>query len=169
MMKLLPFVAAFLLWTGPAHAQFANRSLGLFGGYMDLDGAGALDVGIPIGFRGTLYIESGFDAVAHFGVMIARDEVLRRYVVGITPALGIRYLFSEESLRPYLGVDLSYLAVFRELGSVHHVGLGPNVGLDVFLGDSVSLGVRGVFNVFIALNQPTQLSGGAHLVAATYF
>src|SRR5688500_9880773 len=93
-----------LLCAGTAQAQFANRSLGLSVGYLSLENSDAgVDSGVPIGIDASLYIENGFDLTANFQVMILNQ--LDSQVVGVAPATGIRYLFSEESFRPYAGAD----------------------------------------------------------------
>ncbi|HZH02323.1 MAG TPA: hypothetical protein VEY30_00985, partial [Myxococcaceae bacterium] len=111
------------------------------------------------------------DAVAHFQFMILNDQLAggRRQVVGVAPSVGLRYLFSEEGLRPYAGLDLSFLLTFREVGIRSYFGLGPNIGLDYFLSDTFSIGVRGQYNLYVALNTPLQTAIGAQLVLATYF
>ena len=59
------------------------------------------------------------------------------------PSAGVKYLLMEESVRPYVGLDLSYLHLFGSpVAPVDFVGLGPNIGVDWFLSDSVSIGVR---------------------------
>jgi len=162
---------AALFWAAPASAQFSNRSLGLTVGYMDIDDADRLDNGIPIGLMGSLYIENGFEAVAHFDVMILREQIAsgNKQVVGIAPSIGIRYLFSEEQIRPYAGLDLSFLLTFRDAGVKSYFGLGPNLGIDFFVSSSVSLGVRAQYNLYLTLNSPIQNSIAGQVVAATYF
>lgn len=162
---------AALLWAAPASAQFANRSLGLTVGYMDIDDADRLDNGVPIGLMGSLYIENGFEAVAHFDVMILKEQIAsgNKQVVGIAPSIGVRYLFSEEQIRPYAGLDLSFLMTFRDAGVKAYFGLGPNLGIDFFVTSSVSLGVRAQYNLYLTLNAPVQNSIAGQVVAATYF
>ena len=164
----LCLVATFL-GAAPAHAQFANRSLGLSAGYMNFNNTASLSSTVFVGFDASLYIESGWEVVSLTKLAFPFDPISNQRVVGIAPSLGVRYLFLEETVRPYLGADLSYLHVFKPAGDSNYVGLGPNGGLDVFVSDSISLGVRAQFNFYLALNERVQtsliLSGGA----AVYF
>ncbi|MFY0574350.1 outer membrane beta-barrel protein [Cystobacter fuscus] len=155
---------AALFAAAPAHAQFANRSLGLSAGYMNFNNTQSLSETFFIGFDASLYIESGFEVVSLTKLTFPYDPISDQRVVGIAPSLGVRYLFLEESIRPYLGADLSYLHVFKPAGDSNYVGLGPNAGLDFFVADSISLGVRAQYNFYLALNERVQtsliLSGG---------
>ncbi len=162
-------LAVALLGASPAHAQFANRSLGLSLGYMDFNRTGGLEGGYFVGFDASYYIESGFDLVSLTKLSFPKDPATDKRVVGLAPSLGIRYLFMEESFRPYAGTDLSYLFVFKSDQTAQYVGLGPNVGFDYFVTDTVSLGVRGQYNFYIALNEKTQSSLTFSMGAAAYF
>jgi outer membrane protein len=162
-------LAVALLGAVPAHAQFANRSLGLSLGYMDFNRTGGLEGGAFLGLEASYYIESGFDLVSLTKLTFPKDPATGKRVVGMAPSVGIRYLFSEESFRPYAGADLSYLFVFRPDTTSQYVGLGPNLGIDYFVTDSVSLGLRGQYNFYIALNENTQTSLTFSAGAAAYF
>ena len=159
-----------LLGAAPAHAQFANRSLGLSLGYMNFQRTGGLDDTFFVGIDASLYIESGFEVVSLSKIAFHEDttDPNKMRVVGLAPSVGIRYLFAEESIRPYLGSDISYLIVFKETVS-NFVGIGPNVGIDFFVSDSVSVGLRGQYNFYIALNEETQTSLTVSAGAAAYF
>lgn len=165
----LGFVVA-LLGAAPAHAQFANRSLGLSLGYMDFQRTGGLGDAFFLGIDASLYIESGFELVSLSKVAFPKDaaDPNEKRVVGLAPSVGLRYLFLEESIRPYLGTDLSYLIVFKESVS-NFVGLGPNAGVDFFVSDSVSLGLRAQYNFYLALNEDTQTSLALSAGVAAYF
>jgi outer membrane protein len=164
-----PLVLALAL-SATAHAQFANRSIWFSVGFMDLgDNAELrLDYAYPIGVGSSLYIEGGFEATADFQLMIV-TLLGGLQTVAIAPAVGIRYLFSEEMIRPYAEVDISYLHVFSQPDAINFVGLGPKLGIDFFLSDSVSLGVRGQYNLYVMLNRPLQTSLGIAAVGAAYF
>jgi outer membrane protein len=166
-------VSVALCAAGEARAQFANKSLGLQVGFLTLNGVagGELDWGLPVGLNGSLYVENGFEVVAQVGVIVAHDRILNQNILALDgPALGIRYLFLEESVRPYVGLDLSYLQLFGTSAQPNtaFAGLGPNVGLDYFVTDSISIGVRVRFNIYLSLNE-VWTSLGATLAAATYF
>jgi outer membrane protein len=162
-----------LLAAGRANAQFANKSLGVQAGFLSLDGVfgDEFDYGIPFGVRGSLYIENGFEASLNIGLMVVHDKVLNTNVLALDgPALGIRYLFLEESVRPYAGVDLSYLQIFGNTSQPNtaYCGLGPNAGIDFFVSDSVSLGLRARFNLYISLNEVWE-SFGVNAQISTHF
>ncbi|MDY7225509.1 hypothetical protein [Hyalangium rubrum] len=158
-----------LLWAAPAHAQFANRSLGLSLGYMDFNRTAGLEGGFFLGLDASLYIEGGFDLVSLTKITFPKDPATGKRVVGLAPSIGIRYLFLEESFRPFAGSDISYLFVLREGTTGQYVGIGPNVGFEYFVSDSVSLGLRGQYNIYIALNEDTQNSLTFGATAAAYF
>lgn len=159
-----------LFFSSPAQAQFANKSIGLGVGYMGLNFENVVDRAFPIGLEGSLYIENGFDLVAHTYVMLLNSPVYNQQYVGMFLSGGVRYLFSEESLRPYVGLDLGYFQTFG-LGdaSIYRVGLGPNAGVDYFFQDTWSVGVRGQFTAYWLLNAPVNTSLGAHAVISTWF
>lgn len=158
-----------LLWAAPAHAQFDNRSLGLSFGYMDFNRTAGLEGGFFVGFDASLYIESGFDLVSLTKLTFPKDPATGKRVIGLAPSLGLRYLFMEESFRPFVGTDISYLLIFREASTGQYVGLGPNAGFEYFVGDSVSVGLRGQYNFYIALNEKTQSSLTFGATVAAYF
>ncbi|WP_224249385.1 hypothetical protein [Hyalangium gracile] len=162
-------LAVALFGASPAHAQFANRSLGLSFGYMDFNRTGGLEGGFFVGFDASYYIESGFDLVSLTKLSFPRDPATGKRVVGLAPSVGIRYLFLEETFRPYAGTDLSYLFVFKSGSTGQYVGLGPNLGFDYFVTDTVSLGLRGQYIFYIALNEKTQSSLTFSAGAAAYF
>jgi outer membrane protein len=159
-------LAAALLGASPAHAQFANRSLGLSLGYIDFRRTADLDGGFFIGLDASYYIENGFDLVSLTKLTFSKDSGGEPRV-GLAPSVGIRYLFMEESFRPYAGTDMSYLYVFGSNDN-QYVGLGPNLGFDLFVTDSLSLGLRGQYNFYISLKRiKTSLIGSVG--AAAYF
>ncbi|WP_225413282.1 hypothetical protein [Stigmatella hybrida] len=153
----------------PAQAQFDNHSLGVSLGYMNFQKTAGLEGGVFLGLEGSYYIEGGFDFVSLTKLSFPKDPISNKRVVGVAPSAGIRYLFLEESIRPYAGADLSYLFVFRPETTGQYVGIGPNVGLDLFVTDSVSVGVRGQYIFYIALNEETQHSLAFSAGAAAYF
>ena len=165
---LFAALATGLFHAPDAHAQFANRSLGLSVGYMRL-GINNLDWGVPIGIDASVYIESHFDLVFHAYGMVLNDPVLGRQFVGVYGATGVRYLFNEETIRPYAGLDLGYFQTFLRDPNANLVGLTPNLGLEWMAGDTWSIGVRGQFTGYFMLNQPVQTSTGLHLQLSTWF
>ena len=167
-----------LLIASPSQAQYANRSLGLGIGYMKINAdAEPVDWGVPLILQGTTYIDNGFEGYANFHLMILTERVTNRQVIGIAGHAGVRYLFSEDSFRPYFGLELGYLQVFRQtksdlLGSPisnNFGGPGANVGFEYFTSPTLSLGAQAFFDLFWALNQPLRNLYGAQGMISAHF
>jgi outer membrane protein len=167
-LSALALVAA-LFVAAPAHAQFANHGLGLSAGYMNFNNTASLSSTAFLGFDASLYIEGGFEVVSLTKLSFPKDPITGLRVVGLAPSVGVRYLLLEETIRPYIGADLSYLHVFKDSGESNFVGLGPNAGVEFFVSDSVSLGVRAQFNAYFGLNASVQTSLTAAATTAVYF
>lgn len=148
----------------PAQAQFDDRGIGLSVGYMNVGSSG---IGF-LGFDASLYIESGFEVVSLTKLLFQRESLSGTRVVGLAPSLGVRYLFMEDTVRPYVGADLSYLHVFQPQAP-SFFGLGPNAGLEFFVSDSVSLGARAQFNVYLSLEESVRTSLIASAGSSVYF
>ncbi len=148
-----------------ASASFANRMLGLSGGYSTFTNNNvALTTVVPIALEAGYYIESGFDlylrvqiSLVRQGVGFGADRNNPGFLFGIGGQLGIRYLFLEESIRPYVGVHLAGMGLPSELrvGPPGYGGLGINGGVDFFLSDSISLGLRGYFDLLMSVRGDT--------------
>jgi outer membrane protein len=175
-------LCAALLLSGEARAtaSFANRSLGLgFGGFSLLpSGADVVSWGLPITLEGGYYIENGFDLYLHVPLMLLSQKVgfgpdksSPGIIVATGGQFGVRYLFMEESIRPYVMLHLAGLYFFRDaaLGNNFYAGPGVGAGIDFFVADSISLGVRGTFDLFITLNAPILFSLGGAANVTTYF
>jgi outer membrane protein len=173
-LNLLRLVALLGVLAAPAaHAQYQNKGLGLTVGYLSLSGVqnDELNFGIPVGLTASLYIENGFGVVIHAGIMIVHDDVVNSNIIGLDgPSIGVRYFFLEESWKPYVGLDLSYLHLFGVANGItsDFFGLGPNAGVDYFISDSVSIGLRARFNLYLSLNAVWP-SYGLNADVATYF
>lgn len=166
---LLVFAVAGL-WGASAHAQFANRSLGVSLGYMSINADPTLDFAFPLTLESSLYIENGFETTLRVPLMILAEKISGRQLIAAGGNLGIRYLFSEEQLRPYLGADLVYLHIFRESSATTNLfGVGPHAGIDYFAGESVAIGARAFVSLFLALNTQVTSALGAQAVVSTYF
>ncbi len=163
-----------------ATASFANRSLGLgFGAFsLQPNGADIISWGLPITLEGGYYIENGFDLYLRVPLMLLSqrtgfgpDKSSPGVILATGGQFGVRYLFLEESVRPYVMLQLAGLYLFRDssLGNNFYAGPGVGVGVDFFVADSISLGVRGTFDLFITLNAPTLFSVGGGVNATTYF
>lgn len=162
-------ISVALFAAAPAHAQFANRSLGLSVGYMNFNNTASLNSTVFLGFDASLYIENGFEVVSLTKIGFPEDPISGQRVVGLAPSLGIRYLFLEESIRPYLGADLSYLHVFKPQGDSNFFGVGPNAGIELFVSDSISLGARAQFNAYLSLTERVQTSLIVSAGSSVYF
>jgi outer membrane protein len=108
-----------------------------------------------------LYQKSGLGA----------DGLSNGIIVGYGGQLGVRYLFLEESIRPYVNAHLTGFGVPKEgAPALALAGLGVGGGVDFFVGESVSLGARVTADLFLSL-VPLQprfaLGGGAYVT--TYF
>ncbi len=164
-------VAGALLGAGEAHAQFQNRSIRLTLGYMDLADTDTTPAewGLPLGLGYTGYIESGWEWTFDLQGMLLRYPGITDYI-GVAGGPGLRYLFMEEELRPYLGADISYLHVFHPTATLNKVGIGPKVGLDYFVADTVSLGVAAQTNFYWMLGDDfITTSLGLHGVVSAWF
>jgi outer membrane protein len=184
MRKSLGGVVAVILMlvAGEAHAQFANRSLGasigfikLFGGANNsVAGSTNVDFAVPLTIDGTLYIENGFDIYAHIPLMLvsvsfgANTLSGAGLVFGTGGHLGVRYLFSEEDFRPYIGIEVAGFVLLAKTNVVF-IGPGAVAGFDYFALDTVSIGVRGFFDAFIELNVPIRPAAGGAVNVAVYF
>jgi hypothetical protein len=89
-----------LLWGTEAFAQFANHGIGFSAGYLTIDRSVGAGSGPVLGLESTLYIENGFDLYFRAMAGIHKDLATDKNAVGLFPALGVRYLLSEEQLRP---------------------------------------------------------------------
>lgn len=165
---------------GEAHAQFANRSLGggvsfikLFGGNSRA-GVTGVDFAVPLTLEGSLYIENGFDIYAHVPVMLvsvtagADTPDGRGLIFGSGGHLGVRFLFAEETLRPYVGIEVAGFVLLAKT-TVVFIGPGATVGLDYFVADTISIGARAFFDLFIELNVDPRPAVGGGIAAAAYF
>ena len=169
--------------------SFGNKSLGLGLGFLGLNGGDREPVkwAFAATLEGELYIDSGFQAYLRIPFMLAHqdccvaDSTLRNgegLVIGTGGQLGVRYMFLEEAIRPYVGLHLSGLYFARE-GETYADGsavtgnfqFGPGVcaGIDFFVAESISLGARAFFDLYIVLNAPVRFAGGGNLVVSTYF
>lgn len=192
MRKTLPMVVAAVavLAASECRAQsFGNKSLGLGAGFLGLNGGDREPVNWAFSatLEGELYIDSGFQAYLRIPFMLAHQSCcvtgsaapLREgLVIGTGGQLGVRYMFLEEAIRPYVGLHMSGLYFARD-GATYADGsaltgnfqFGPGVcaGIDFFVAESISLGARGFFDLYIVLNAPVRFAGGGNLVVATYF
>ncbi|MDP3499245.1 MAG: hypothetical protein Q8S33_02900 [Myxococcales bacterium] len=174
-----------LITASAAHAtSFANRGLGLGLGYMRIfsDDSTVPDFAIPLWLEGSYYAENGFDVYIRIPLALANVKIGAPtasgagLVVATGGQFGVRYLFLEETIRPFVSLHLSGIYVLRptqagsvDIGSNLLAGPGVGAGVEYFVGDSVSLQLRGFADWFISLNGPQRFSLGSTLTVATYF
>ena len=145
--------------TSEAHAQFANRSVGLSPGFFKLF---APDVNwmVPLTLDGSFYAENGFDIFVHAPVAISSIRAVDstgaanpNYITfGWGLQIGARYLFLEESIRPYVGLQVSAIFILRDPNPVlFYAGPGVTGGVDFFASDTFSIGPRVFYDFFIGV------------------
>jgi outer membrane protein len=168
--RAFPLLCA-LFCGSAAQAQFANHSISLSGGYQTFSGDQiVVGSGYPLTLGSTLYVEGGWEATADFAFLILNTAVQpRQQAIGIAPAVGMRYLLMQETLRPWLGLDVSYLHVFADVAASNFVGVGPKAGVDYFLTDTVSVGVRANYVFYLMLNAPLHRAAAANVVFSAWF
>ena len=169
-----------MLATSEAHAQFANRSLGAGLGFIKLlgdssaPGATGVDFAVPLTLEGSMYLENGFDLYLHVPLLLlqvssgAFTASGAGLVMGTGGHAGVRFLFSEETLRPYVGIELAGFYLFTKQ-PIWFIGPGVVLGLEYFVADTVAIGARGFFDLFIELNFSPRPSFGGGLSVAFYF
>jgi outer membrane protein len=154
--------------SGAAHAQFANRSIGFSGGYIQLNEP-VIDRAVPLGLMGSLYLEDGWETTVRVHAMIVTLNGNGPQAFAANGGVGIRYLFLQELFRPYAGLELSYFQAFLESGGIIYVGASPAVGFDVMLGDQISLGPRGQVNFYWMINKSLNTAFEITLAGAAHF
>lgn len=165
-------LASALLASGEAHAQFANRAITGGIGFLDMDETAGFDWAIPLTLGWNGYIDNGWEYSFNVAGMILSIPAAGQ-VTGAQVGSGFRYLFLEEDLRPYLGLDINYLHIFfGDIGlpiSANYIGIGPSAGVDYFVAPTFSIGLRGQFSVYWWLNQRVQTTKGVFLQAGAWF
>jgi outer membrane protein len=165
-----------------ATASFANRSIGLgVSGFTILGDSTAvgIDWGVPITLEGGLYLESGFELFLRIPLLFAQQKfgVTANngpgIVIGSGGQFGVRYLFLEESIRPWVSLGLSGLYFVRDgmATGLNNFFIGPGIGAgcDFFVAESVSLGARGYFDLYVTLNRPLSMALGGGAYVSVYF
>jgi len=180
-------ISALVATPAAANASFANRSLGLsFSAFKLVGDDGLVDFGLPLALEGSFYVENGFVLFLNVAAAIFYQKQFvgaanqGGFVWGGGGQVGARYLFLEENVRPYAELHLAVLGIGKAAGGAEDnmavtnapkvfAGPGAAVGVDYFAGDSVSIGVRGFFDLYITLIAAPRYSFGGGLNVATYF
>ncbi|MCA3016427.1 MAG: hypothetical protein INH41_28935 [Myxococcaceae bacterium] len=183
-----------LVSPAPAHAtSFANRGIGLGVGYMRVltDVRTVPEWAVPLWLEGSYYAENGFDVYLRVPIALAQVSLgippataempagMAGLVVAMGGQFGVRYLFLEETVRPFVSLHLSGIYVLRPTndtvttGSNLLIGPGAGAGVEVFVSDSISLQARGFADWFVGINCGSSncqsFSLGGSLSASTYF
>jgi outer membrane protein len=153
--RLAPFAAFALALSaqGTARAQFANHSIGIEAGYMVIDRMVRVGDGPSLGLELTVYLDNGFEL--YLRALAGIHENLRNrghYAVGVFPAVGARYLFTQESLRPYLGLSLSFMHFFGDNVPDALFGVSPNAGLEYFFEANTAVGLQAEYHRILSLD-----------------
>jgi hypothetical protein len=156
--RLKFFVVGLLLAAPAAQAQFSNSSLSL-GVQGNAVVSGPPQWGLSLGY--SRYIESGFEFVAWAPALITEvpagaetpSGAGRVFATGLS--LGVRYLFLEEMVRPWVSLQLGS-SILITTPVTWFVGPAASVGLDWVFSESFSLGLRGTYELFIDLNRPSR-------------
>ncbi len=156
-----------------ASAQYAPQSLGLGPHVTFVAGSQAVMGGVAIEF--SRYLENGFEFFSRVPVLIAQvpvgadtpDGSGRVFATGAS--LGVRYLFVESSVRPWVGLQLGGVVLITKPEVIWFLGTGATLGLDWILTESWSVGARAIYDVFIDLNRPWRHQLGGSLIVSVLF
>lgn len=174
-------VLGLCLWAGAAGAtaNYGNRNLGVsLGAYRLQNDSVAVDWALYLSLEGGFYIDDGFEFYGRVGFSAGPERTSGATVIpafGILGQAGVRYLFSQESLRPWAGLHLAGAGFFKTANTLDSSqvlagGPGVNLGLDYFAGESIAIGARVfldlLFNVLRFAVAPTW---GGGLTATAYF
>lgn len=158
-----------LLTAAVVCGQFSNHSLGV-----GANAATSIDHHPlwSLSLEGSWYIENGFDLYVQVPFTLTTTTPNR-----LTPAtgihLGVRYLFLEESIRPWVGLHLANVTVFTMPDPTIFAGVGAAAGLEFFFTDAFTIGARGTYDLVlnVDLTRPVDVrhNFGASLSVATWF
>jgi outer membrane protein len=168
-------VAVALLAGSAAQAQFANRRIGL-----ELGGLSFKDNDVKFGLmaqlEGSYYIENGFEVGLRIPAILFIANTSNTQYFGTGGQLYVRYLISEEAFRPWVGLEVDVVGIIRpnasgDMSQNQQVFWGPGVsaGLDYFVADTVSIGIRPFFTLYLALNNAQLLRPSFGGSAAVHF
>jgi hypothetical protein len=170
-----PLLIFALLAGNTAFAQFANRHVGIELSPMRFTDS-ELTTGLSATLDGSWYLDNGFELGLRVPFAMFLTHVSARQRLGVGGQAYARYLFSQEQLRPWVDLELDVLYIFRDnadAATQQQVFWGPgvSVGLDCFVTDSVAIGARTMFTLYIALENdaPVRPSYGGTINVSFYF
>jgi len=164
-LKRLLAVTAFGLGT-LAHAQFNNAQLSAGPLLHSVVGVGP-QYGLFVGYE--RYLDAGFEFFARAPVLIvetptgANTSTGQGRVFGTGLALGVRYLFNEDTWRPWVGAQLTGSVLITTPQVNWFIGGGVSAGVEWVLSESFALGLRGTYDAFVDLNLPWRHQLGVSL------
>jgi hypothetical protein len=151
-----------------AHAEYSNHSLGIGPHLTVVTGSRSLMWGLAL--EGSNYLENGFELFARVPLLIAEPiagETARVFSTGGN--VGVRYLFVEGTVQPWVGLQLSGVVLITQPVVNWFLGAGATIGLDWVLSESWSIGARGIYDVFVRLDGPWRHQLGGSLVGSVVF
>lgn len=170
------------LWSprADAAASYANFSLGVGAGFTRLQWDQPIAWAIPFTLEAGYYIDNGFElylrtpfavGYATTGIPLPGGQVGPGPVIGFGGTFGVRYLFSQEDLRPWAGLHFSGIGFLYPNSPPIMVGPGLNVGLEYFVSESIAIGARAFFDFLMQVNGVFQIapSFGGAIYGVTYF
>lgn len=156
-----------------AHAQYAPHSLGAGPHLATVVGSRSLMWGLSLEFSN--YLDSGFEFFGRVPLLIAETPVGAETTSGAGrvfatgASAGVRYLFLEGMVRPWVGLQLGGVVLVTQPQVTWFLGAGATLGLDWVLSESWSVGARGVYDVFVDLNRPWRHQLGGTLNVSVLF
>ncbi len=151
-----------------AHAEYSNHSIGVGPHLTVVTGSRSLMWGLAI--EASNYLENGFELFGRVPLLIAEPaagETMRVFVTG--GSAGVRYLFVEGTVQPWVGLQLSGVVLMTQPVVNWFLGTGATIGLDWVLSESWSIGARGIYDVFIRLDGPWRHQLGGSLMVSVVF
>lgn len=172
MRTLLTFA---LLASATAHAQFQNRHLGIEISPMRFTDR-EVTTGLMAVLDGAYYLDNGFEIGLRVPLAMFLTTSSSKQLLGTGGQIYARYLFLQESLRPWAGLELDVLYIFRDnpsQGTNAQVFAGPgaSAGCEYFVTNEVSIGARAMFTLYFAVNNssPWRPGYGGTVSAQVYF
>ncbi len=168
----LALLAALCL-PGSAQAQFTNHSIGFEAGFFYLTPEVGATSGPTLGINSTLYLDHGVDLYfrAQAGLHQEGGGMPNpKNLIGVFPALGLRYLFSQEDFRPFVGGCISYLHFFGSDSGLFPDALFAVVpifgGAEYYVASNTAIGFQVEYHRTLVLNE-TLLVHNANAIAAS--
>jgi outer membrane protein len=168
-------LAVALLASGAAHAQFQNRHLGIELSPMRFTDA-EVTTGLMAVLDGAYYLDNGFEIGLRVPLAMFLTTTASKQLLGTGGQAYVRYLFLQESLRPWVGLELDVLYLFRDnpdrsTNTQIFAGPGASVGLEYFVTNEISIGARTFAALYFGINSSSifRPSYGGTLNASVYF